>query len=101
MPQPDSGMISAVDAATGEKHYHQQRLPDIGGFKASLVAAGGKLYMANEVGIVTVLKLGKEYEVLARNSLGDDEVFMSSPVVAGDSLLLRTEDELFLIAERK
>ena len=36
----DSGMISAADAATGEKHYHQQRLPDIGGFKASLAAAG-------------------------------------------------------------
>ena len=50
---------------------------------------------------MTVLKLGKEYEVLARNSLGDDEVFMSSPVVAGDSLLLRTEDELFCIAEEK
>jgi outer membrane protein assembly factor BamB len=97
----DKGMISAFDAITGEKHYHQQRLPDIGSFKASMVAAGGKLYMASEGGMVTVLKLGKEYEVLARNSMGDDEVFMSSPVIVGDSLLLRTEDELFCIAEEK
>lgn len=94
----DRAMASAFDAVTGEKHYHQQRLPESYSLKASPVAAGGKLYIATEQGDVVVLKLGKEFEVLAVNKMGD-EIFIASPVVVDGKMYLRSEDELFCISE--
>ena len=94
----DRGLVSAFDALTGEKFYHQQRLPETYTFKASPVAASGKLYLASEEGDVIVLKLGKEYEVLAVNSMGD-EMFVSSPVIVDGKLYLRSQDELFCISQ--
>jgi outer membrane protein assembly factor BamB len=95
----DRGMISAFDAATGEKFYHQQRLPNPYTFKSSPVAVNGKLYMAAEEGDVIVLKLGKTYEPLAVNKMGD-EFFVSSPVIVDNQLYLRSDDELFCIAQK-
>ena len=93
----DRGMVNAFNAVTGEKYYHQQRLPETYTFKASPVAAHGKLYLASEEGDVIVLKMGTEYEVLAVNKMGD-EMFVSSPVVLDGKLYLRSQDELFCIA---
>lgn len=92
----DRGLVSAFDVVTGEKHYHQQRLPQTYTFKASPVAARGKLYLASEEGDVIVLKLGPEYEVLAVNEMGD-EIFVASPVIVDSKLYLRSQDELFCI----
>ena len=93
----DRGTVSALNAETGEKYYLQQRLPNPGSFKASPVAANGKLYLASETGEVTVLKLGKTYEVLATNTMGE-EMFVSSPVIVGGDLFLRSQDELFCLS---
>jgi len=95
----DRGMVSALDAKTGEKFYHQQRLPEVYSFKASPVAASCKLYLATEQGDVVVLKLGKTYEVLATNKMGE-EMFVSSPVIVGGDLFLRSQDELFCIGDK-
>lgn len=92
----DRGLVSAFDVVTGAKHYHQQRLPQTYTFKASPVAARGKLYLASEEGDVIVLKLGTEYEVLAVNEMGD-EMFVASPVIVDSKLYLRSQDELFCI----
>ena len=46
---------------------------------------------------MVVLKLGKTYEVLTTNKMGD-EMFVSSPVVVGGDLFLRSQDELFCIS---
>jgi outer membrane protein assembly factor BamB len=94
----DSGMLSVFDARTGEAHYRQQRLPKPYNFKASPVAVNGKLYLSTEEGDVVVVKMGEQYEVLATNSLGDN-MFVSSPAVAGNSLYLRTQDALYCIRE--
>ncbi len=94
----DRGTISAFEAATGEIYYHQQRLPRVASFKASPIAADGKLYLASEGGDVFVLKLGKTYEALAANHMGD-EMFVSSPIVVGDDLFLRSQDEMFCISK--
>jgi len=93
----DRGFFTAFDAHTGETFYQQQRIPDLTQFKASPVAASSRLYVAGENGIVTVLKLGKEFEVLARNSMGADEMFIASPVVVGDTLLLRGQSDLYAV----
>lgn len=94
----DNGMLSAFDALTGEVHYMQQRLPQFPSYKASPVATGGNLYTASENGMATVVKLGKEFEVVAANQMGD-EMFVSSPVIVDGDLFLRSQDELFAISE--
>lgn len=94
----DNGVLSAFDALTGEVHYMQQRLPQFPSYKASPVAAGGHLYTASENGMATVIKLGRQFEVVSANEMGD-EMFVSSPVIVDGDLFLRSQDELFAISE--
>jgi outer membrane protein assembly factor BamB len=94
----DNGMLSCLNALTGEAYYHQQRLPKPYNFKASPVAAAGRLYLASEEGDVVVAKMGEQYEVLATNTLSD-ESFIATPAVAGGSMYLRGRNTLYCIRE--
>ncbi|MEW5977702.1 MAG: PQQ-binding-like beta-propeller repeat protein [Acidobacteriota bacterium] len=94
----DSGMLSCLNALTGEPFYRQQRLPRPYNFKASPVGANGKLYLATEEGDVVVVKMGETYEVLATNTM-QDQVFIASPAIAGGSLYLRSQDGLYCIRQ--
>jgi outer membrane protein assembly factor BamB len=93
----DNGMVSCFDIKTGQPLFHQIRLPKAYNFKASPVAAGGKLYLATENEDVVVLELGKEFNVLATNTLAGQS-FISSPVVADGEIYLRSRTHLFCIA---
>jgi len=92
-------MLNAVRAADGELFYRQQRLPKAYNFKASPVAANGKLYLATEEGDVVIVKLGEKYEVLATNTL-TDQFFVASPVIVDGSLYLRSAQALQCIRAR-
>lgn len=67
-------------------------------FKASPVAAGGKLYLSTEEGDVVVVKLGAAFEVLAINAL-TDQSFVASPAVAAGDMFLRSRTTLYRISE--
>ncbi|MCS7024159.1 MAG: PQQ-binding-like beta-propeller repeat protein [Bryobacteraceae bacterium] len=95
----DSGMVSCLDAKTGQPYYLQQRLPKSYNIKASPVAVNGKLYIATENEDVVVLKLGEKYEVLATNTLAD-QMFIASPAIADGSLYLRGQNTLYCIRQR-
>jgi outer membrane protein assembly factor BamB len=92
----DNGMLSCLNAKSGEPYYLQQRLPKPYNFKASPVGAGDKLYLATEDGDVVVVKMGEKYEVLTTNSL-PGQTFISSPVVAEGHLYLRSQEALYAI----
>ena len=92
----DNGMVSALNASTGEPYYLQQRLPKAYSFKASPVGVNGKLYLSTENGDIVVLRMGEKFEVLATNSMGD-QMFVASPAVSGNSLYLRGESNLYCI----
>jgi outer membrane protein assembly factor BamB len=96
----DSGQLSCFNTATGEPFYHQVRLPRPYNFKASPVATNGKLYLASEEGNVIVVKMGEKMEVIATNVL-EDQVFISSPIIAGGELFLRSQTHLYCISESK
>jgi outer membrane protein assembly factor BamB len=89
-------MLSCFDALTGKAYYQQERLPQPYNFKASPLAAGGKLYLAAENGDVIVVKLGEKFEVLATNQ-HPDEMFVASPVVLDGTLYLRGKNTLYSI----
>jgi outer membrane protein assembly factor BamB len=92
----DNGMLSCFDALTGKPYYHQQRLPQPYNFKASPVAAGGKLYLSAENGDVIVVKLGEKFEILATNSHAD-EMFIASPAVVDGSMYMRGRNTLYCV----
>ena len=94
----DQGMLSCFNAATGEPYYHQVRLPKSYNFKASPVAANGKLYLATEDSDVVVVKMGETFEVLATNTL-PEQVFIASPVIVGGEIFLRSQNNIYCIAE--
>ncbi len=96
----DNGTLSCFNATTGEPYYQQKRLPQPDSFKASPVGAEGKLYLASESGVVSIIKMGEQFEVLASNTLAD-QMFVASPVVAEGELFLRSKTHLFCIGEAK
>jgi outer membrane protein assembly factor BamB len=95
----DSAMLSCFDGATGQPYYHQVRMPNPDTFKASPVGADGKLYLASESGHVYVIKMGEKFEVLATNTI-DNEMFISSPVIADGELFLRGRNRLYCISDQ-
>jgi outer membrane protein assembly factor BamB len=95
----DNGMISCLNALTGEPYYRQQRLPKPYTLKSSPVGANGKLYVSTESGDVVVVKMGEKYEVLAINTLAD-QMFISTPAIAGGSIYLRGPETLYCIRQQ-
>ena len=96
----DNGMLSCFNAASGKPYYHQQRLPKPYSFKASPVAANGKLYLASENGDVVVVQLGAEFKVLATDIL-TDQAFIATPAIVANSMYLRGQDMLYCIRAGK
>ena len=88
----DNGVLSSYDAKTGALIY-QQRLPS--SFSASPVAADGKLYLASEDGDVFVVKAGRQYELLSKNTMG--QPLMATPALAQGMLIVRGENAIYAI----
>lgn len=94
----DDGRFSCLDANTGAELYKPQRIAQ-GTYSASLVKAGHKIYAINESGVTSVVTAGPEFKILATNAL-EDEYTLSSPVVLGDQMLIRTSTSLYLIGKK-
>ncbi|MFC1726523.1 PQQ-binding-like beta-propeller repeat protein, partial [candidate division KSB1 bacterium] len=95
----DNGLLSCYNAKTGELYY-KQRLGQMGpGFTASPAASKGKLYFTNEQGNVFVVKPGKEFILIAENSLKD--ICMSSPAISENILFYKTHHFLIAISENE
>jgi outer membrane protein assembly factor BamB len=92
----NNGVMKVYEAKTGNLVY-QQRVGTGGSFVASPIAAAGKLYLATEEGDIFVVKAGPQYELLAKNSVG--EAVLATPALAGDLLIVRGAKHLFAIAE--
>lgn len=96
----DRGLISCFDAATGEPHYLEERLPKGSTLKSSPIAAGEFLYVPTEAGEVHLIQLGPKYEVAGTNTLSE-QVFVSSPAWAEGDLFLRSLTHLICIGAGK
>jgi outer membrane protein assembly factor BamB len=90
----DGGVANCLDAKTGEELWSKR----LGGeYSASPLYGDGKLYFLAQDGTCTVLKPGREYVELAKNTL--DDGFMASPAVTGKALILRTRSALYRVEE--
>ncbi len=91
----DKGMATCLDAKNGTVIWGPQRTAQ-GIVSASPLLADGKLYIINEQAVSTVLAAGTEFKILATNEL-DGTYTLSSPVVSGSQLFLRTSTHLYCI----
>jgi outer membrane protein assembly factor BamB len=93
----NNGILSAFNAKTGEPFYTQQRIEGVPNVYASPVGAGGRVYVAGREGAVAVLERGREFKVLAVNTLEDG--FDASPAVVDNEIYLRGRKFLYCISE--
>jgi outer membrane protein assembly factor BamB len=90
----DGGMLSSLDARTGQPFYTQERLGASGSYYSSPVAADGRLYLASLSGKLTVIKAGGDKpEILHQADFG--ERIFATPALVDDKLYVRTAKHLW------
>ncbi len=90
----DNGIASCLDAKTGDEVWKER----IGGnFSASPLLAGDKLYLLSEEGDTTIVRAGRTFEKIAKNSLG--ERTLASMAVIDQDLLIRSKTGLWRIGK--
>ena len=90
----DNGVFTCLDALTGREIY-RERLS--GNFSSSLWLAGGNIYVSNREGITYVIRAGKEFELVAENSV--PEGIYATPAVVNNAIYLRTENHLYRLEQ--
>ena len=91
----DRGIVTCLDANTGEVVYEGGRVPVPATLTASPVAFAGKILLTSEDGDSFVMRAGPEHEIIRTNSL--DEPVYASPALANGMIFIRGERHLFAI----
>ncbi len=91
----DRGILTCIDAKTGEVKYEGGRIPIPATFTASPVAFENKILMTSEDGDTFIIKAGPKHEILGTNSVG--EPVYASPAIADGRIFIRGEKNLYCI----
>jgi outer membrane protein assembly factor BamB len=92
----DKGMLTCLDAKTGELKYEGARVPVPATFMGSPVAFDGKILISSEDGNTFVVKAGPKHEIMKTNSI--DEPIYTTPALANGKIYIRGEKNLYCIA---
>ena len=93
----DGGRLTAHATKTGERVINAEPFRASGQYVGSPIAANGYIYLTSERGTVSVVRHTDELEVIANNKIG--EKIRSTPAISGDTLIVRTNDNLWAFAE--
>jgi outer membrane protein assembly factor BamB len=88
----DNGFAHCCDARTGALKWKERLAGD---FKASPLAADGRIYFLNRAGVCTVVAAADKFERLAVNRVEDETI--ASPAVSGGRIFLRGQKALYCI----
>lgn len=91
-----NGQLTCFDALSGQQIY-KEKLPFKKGMTASAVSSNGKIYYSGENGEVFIIRAGPNFELLAKNNLGD--VIMATPAITSNSIIFRTQHYLLAIGQ--
>jgi outer membrane protein assembly factor BamB len=94
----DNGIITCLDATTGEVKYEGGRPPKPTHFMGSAVAYNGLLAMTSEDGDTFMLKAGPKHEIVRTNTI--DEPVYSSAALANGRVYIRGEKNLYAIGSK-
>ncbi len=87
----DPGYANCFVAKTGELVWQEK----LGSHHASLISANGLVYFLSDNGVMTVVKPGPQFNVVAKNELA--ETFFASPAISNGQIFLRGEKNLYCI----
>jgi outer membrane protein assembly factor BamB len=90
----NNGIARCVDALNG-RLYWKERLK--GDYRASPLAADGRIYFLNSKGLTTVVSAEKRLNKLVENELDDDTV--ASPIAADGKIFIRGKKTLYCIGK--
>ena len=94
----DGGIITSINPSNGEA-WKVGRAPDaIGEYRASPVAADGKIYFISVAGRITVVKAGRQWEVVSVSDLGEE--CEATPAIADGHIYLRTRNAVYSFAPK-
>ena len=88
----DDGIARCIDLPTGHLQW-KQRLK--GGYKASLLAADGRIYFLSIDGTCTVISASPRFDKLLENKLDDETI--ASPAVSEGRIYIRGKKNLYCI----
>lgn len=91
----DSGVVSCLDAKSGELKWMERVA---GSCSASLLHAGGRIYLTDESGKTFVFKAGIPFTLLAENDL--EERTLATPIAVPGGLVIRTENAVWKIGKK-
>ena len=89
----EKGTLTVLDFKSGEVVYDERVHQST--HRGSPVHADGKIFLTGTDGTVSVVRPGREFEVIAKNKLG--EYLAASPAISGDTIFLRTYEALYAI----
>jgi outer membrane protein assembly factor BamB len=89
--QRETGALLCLDAKTGKEHYYGKL--HAARYRSSPVYADGKIYLASRDGVITVVKAGPKFEVLAINRLPDQ--IAATPVISNGRIYIRGFETLY------
>ena len=92
----DSGVVSCLDAKSGELKWMERVA---GSCSASLLYAGGRIYLTDESGKTFVFKAGIPFKLLAENDL--EERTLATPIAVPGGLVIRTESAVWKIGKKE
>jgi outer membrane protein assembly factor BamB len=92
----DHGVASCWDVKTGQREW-KERLSGKG-HHASAACADGRIYLTADDGVTFILKAAPEFDVLARNPLGE-RVF-ASPAFSNGEIFIRGARHLWCIGKK-
>jgi outer membrane protein assembly factor BamB len=86
-------IIMTFDPETGEMLRRERIRNALGEYYASPVAGDGKIYMVSLEGKVTVLRAGKDWQILSMGDLGEQVI--ATPAIADGHVFIRTDRTLY------
>ena len=89
----DGGIITSLDAASGQPLKEGRSTDALGEYHASPVAADGKVFVANVEGKISVLKAAEQWEVLGVNDIGEE--IHATPALSGGRIYVRTRGSVY------
>jgi outer membrane protein assembly factor BamB len=90
----DEGIVSCFEGATGRRLWMKRMAPH---YSASLVSAGGYVYLTDDDGITKVVRPGPDLDLVAENRLG--EACYASAAISAGQIFMRGEQHLYCIGK--
>jgi outer membrane protein assembly factor BamB len=90
----DNGVARCLDLHSGRLKW-KERLK--GDYRASPLAAEGRIYFLNMKGLTTVVAASSRFDRLAENHL--DDATIASPVVSDRKIFIRGRQKLYCVAK--